>query len=177
MSATVERDLVASWMGSVRGSEYGFLKAVVYALEQFEHKNNKPLTAMVAICNGKQFAGYKIVDGDRLPYAAPLKRILAQVLSGCELRFKDGKAKWKVAENGGVNHDILEGLRVLVASDKACSVRSAAFKDMFPVVKKAPSKPVVELAQSRAASLRKWCSENGFDRKTMAAMLLNEPSH
>lgn len=177
MTNAVERDLVASWMASVRGSEYGFLKAVIYALEQFEHKNNKPLAAMVAICNGKPFSGYKIVDGDRLPYAAPLKRILAQALSGCELRFIDGKAKWKVSENGGVNRDIIECLRVLVASDKTCSVRSAAFKERFPVVKKTVSKSALEVAQARAALIRKWCSEAGFDRKVMAAMIEHEPSH
>lgn len=176
MTNSVERDLVASWMGSVRGSEYGFLKAVVYALEQFEHKNNKPLTAMVAICNGKTFTGYKIVEGDRLPYAAPLKRILSKAISGCELRLKDGKAKWKVSENGGVNRDILEALRVLVASDKTCSTRSDAFKTMFPVVKKASSKSILELAQARAALVRKFCKENGIDRKDMAAMILHEPS-
>jgi hypothetical protein len=176
MTNSVERDLVASWMGSVRGSEYGFLKAVVYALEQFEHKNNKPLSAMVAICNGKVFSGYKIVEGDRLPYAAPLKRILAKALSGCDLKFVDGKSKWKVAQNGGVNRDILDGLRVLVASDRTCSVRSDAFKEMFPVVKKTVSKSAIEIAQGRAALIRKWCAEAGFDRKDMAAMILNEPS-
>jgi len=176
MEKNVERDLVASWMSSVRGSEYGFLKAVIYALEQFEHKNNKPLSAMVAICNGKPFSGYKIVEGDRLPYAAPLKRVLAKALSGCELRFVDGKSKWKVAANGGLNREILDGLRVIVSSDKTCSVRSDAFKEMFPVVKKSVTKPALELAKARAALVRKWCAEIGFDRKLMAALIENEPS-
>lgn len=128
----MSKNLVSAWMSDVRGAEYGFFKAVIYALEQFQEKNNLPLTAMVAICNGKPFQSYKIVSGDRLAYAAPLKRILDKALSDATLTFKDGKAKWKVGPNGGVNTDILGGLRILVAGHPNLRINSEPFKKAFP---------------------------------------------
>ena len=130
---------ISDWMSHVRGAEYGFFKAVVYALEQFQNKNNLPLTAMVAICNGKTFKNYKIVEGDRLAFATPLKRILAKSLSNATLTFKDGKAKWKVGPNGGVNTEYLEALRILAA--QGASIRSQGFKETFPAPEK-KAKPV-----------------------------------
>lgn len=41
------KNLVSSWASNVRGAEYGFFKAVIYAVEQFKEKNNLPLTALV----------------------------------------------------------------------------------------------------------------------------------
>lgn len=163
---------VQAWMSNVRGAEYGFLKAVVYALEQFEEKNNIPLTAMVAICNGKPFSTYRIVDGDRLQFAAPLKRVLDKALSGCKLTFKDGKAKWKVSANGGVNRDILEGLRVLSAS--GASIRSQAFKDAFPVVKSKKVKPHDEAVEAMAKRILKSLENENEARETEDSLTLGE---
>lgn len=151
-------DPIKLWMSNVRGAEYGFFKAVTYALEQFQEKNNIPLTALVAICNGKPFGSYSILEGDRLQYATPLKRILDKALSDARLTFKDGKAKWKVGSNGGVNADVLETLRMLCALDRV-SIRSDVFKEHFPVVKKQVEKTQEEWRAAYAKRLAKMLAE------------------
>lgn len=152
-------NFVSAWMSDVRGAEYGFFKAVIYALEQFQENNNLPLTAMVAICNGKPFQSYKIVSGDRMSYATPLKRILDKALSDATITFKDGKAKWKVGANGGVNADILAGLRILVAGNPNLRTTSQAFKDAFP---KAETMRKVKDAEKVSTAVLKMLIDNGL---------------
>jgi len=126
---------VTTWVSNARNAEYGFLKAVLYALEQFQEKNNKPLYAMIAICGGKPFGNYKIENGYKLTqFNTPLKRILDVALSDVKIRFKEGKASVKVGENGGVNADIVQGLRTLAASN--VGVKSQAFENAFPRIEK-----------------------------------------
>ena len=126
-------DYVKVWVGNARNAEYGFFKAVQYALEQFGEKNNKPMYALIAFTNGKPFGSYKIEDGYKLSqFSAPLKRILNVALSDVKFTFKDGKASCKVGKNGGLNHDVLEGVRNLAASK--VGVKSDAFKAAFPVL-------------------------------------------
>lgn len=154
-----DKNLVLSWASNVRGAEYGFIKAVIYALEQFQHKNNIPLSAMVALCNGKSFGTYKIVEGDRLAYATPLKRILGKALSDATLTFKDGKAKWKVGANGGVNADVLELLRRL-ATVPGISIRHESFKTAFP--KDATKSKAKKDATKVAKDMFKVLADNGL---------------
>lgn len=131
-------DFVQSWVGNARNSEYGFFKAVTYALEQFGEKNNKPLYALIAFTNGKRFGSYKIEEGYTLTqYSVPLKRILSKALSDVKFIFKDGNAKVKVGENGGLNHDVLrEMTELLTFYNGRVGVKSEQFKEMFPVAKK-----------------------------------------
>lgn len=129
-------DFVKAWVSDARGAEYGFFKAVQYALEQFGEKNNKPMYALIAFTNGKSFGSYKIEDGYKLSqFSAPLKRILNVALSDVKFTFKDGKASCKVGKNGGLNNDVLEGVRTLAASK--VGIKSQAFKDAFPAPEKA----------------------------------------
>ena len=137
-SPFTSKNFVSIWAGNARNAEYGFFNAVLYALEQFQNKNNKPLYAMIAICGGKDFKGYKIEQGYKLTqFNTPLKRILNVALSDVRIRFKEGKASVKVGENGGVNADIVQGLRTLSASK--VGVKSQAFETAFPkIVKEKP---------------------------------------
>lgn len=173
-------NLVQSWASNVRGAEYGFFKAVIYALEQFKEKNNLPLTALVAICNGKSFGTYKIIEGDRLAYATPLKRILDKVLDNCTLKFEGGKAKWKVGGNGGVNSEQLEGLRILVAGHANMTIRSEAFKTAYPAVKKAvdPNKTVdiAKVKESAEDHFVKYLKERGLKLEDIAQGILAKMS-
>jgi hypothetical protein len=166
-----DKNMVLAWASNVRGAEYGFFKAVVYALEQFQHKNNLPLTAMVAICNGKRFGTYKIVDGDRLAYVTPLKRILSKTLDNATLTFKDGKAKWKVGDNGGVNTEYLEALRLLCVGENEgrVSIRSQAFKDAFPAPEKKEPKPVEAMAA--AEHIVKYMTDKGVPTGEVLALV------
>jgi hypothetical protein len=189
-------NMVQTWASDVRSAEYGFFKAVVFALEQFQNKNNLPLTQLVAFCNGRTFNHGK--DGqssktvsDRVKgeakslsqYRAPLKRILDQALSGTKLVFKDGKAKWEVSPNGGVNNDALEAVRMLAA--QKCTVKGDAFKDAFPVVKKAVKAWTDEQREAHARRVLKTATEHGMTtgeyiqmlQQIAAKTVSGEPNH
>ena len=136
-------DYVKNWVSNARGAEYGFFKAVQYALEQFGEKNNLPMYALIAFTNGKKYGNYKIEDGYSLKqFSAPLKRILAVALSDVKFTFKEGKAGVVVGDNGGLNREGLEKVMMLAASN--CAIRSDAFNNAFP-------KPVVEPKQRDVA--------------------------
>lgn len=128
------KDLVNDWVSNARGADYGFFKAIVWALEQFEQKNNRPLYAMIAISNGKKFGNYKIIEGERLAYASPIRRILKVTLPNTIFVFKDGQAKVSLVKGANghtVSDDHMQALRMLAAQN--VTVRNSAFKDAFPV--------------------------------------------
>lgn len=163
-------DMVQKWVSNAKGAEYGFFKAVQYALEQFGEKNNKPMYALIAFTNGKQFGSYKIEQGYTLTqFSAPLKRILAVALSDVKFTFKDGKASCKVGKNGGLNHDVLEGVRTLAASK--AGVKSQAFKDAFPALTASkPEKTRDEKREQLINYMTKFAKDNGFTLEEVKAM-------
>lgn len=164
-------DMVQKWVSNAKGAEYGFFKAVEYALEQFGQKNNKPMYALIAFTNGKQFGSYKIEQGYTLTqFSAPLKRILAVALSDVKFIYKDGKAKCKVGENGGLNHDVLEGVKNLAASK--VGVKSKAFSDKFPVIKKGVAEKTTEQKREQLHNyVTKFAKDNGFTVEQVKAMV------
>ena len=74
-----------------------------------------------------------------------------QVLSDVTIRYKEKQAKVKVGENGGVNHDKLEGLRVLAASQ--VGIKSKSFDTYFPRAEKKVAEYTTEKAQDAASKL------------------------
>ena len=163
---------VSTWISNARNAEYGFFKATLYALEQFQNKNNKPLYAMIAICGGKDFKGYKIEQGYKLTqFNTPLKRILNVALSNVSIRFKDGKASVKVGENGGVNADRLQALRNLAASKVRQGVKSEAFDKAFPkVVKEKPQLTHEQAMDKLQKYMDKLAQELGVSYAQVQAM-------
>jgi len=148
VKTATKTDIVDKWITDTRNSEYNFFKATLYALEQFQNKNNKPLYAMIAFTNGKSFGRYKIEQGYTLTqFKTPLKRILDKTLSNVDFRFKEGKASVKVGENGGVNSDRLQALRNLAASKVKQGVKSEAFDMAFPKLTKEKTPLTKEKAQ------------------------------
>lgn len=123
------------WLSNARSVENNFFGVVVYALEQFQKKNNTPLTALVAITSGKEWKGFKLPNGavGVTQFKAPLQRILAKCLVNSTLTFKEGKAKWKVTHNGGVIGDELDKLRQLV--NDGLTAKSKKFAEVFPAAK------------------------------------------
>ena len=130
-------DQVQTWVSNARNAEYGFFGAALYALEQFQEKNNKPLYALIAFTNGKKFGTYKIEEGYQLTqFKTPLKRVLDKALSNVKFTFKAGKAGVKVGENGGVNADVVRAMQELSSTYQGkIGVKSEHFTEMFPVVK------------------------------------------
>lgn len=139
---------LAKWLMNARSVENNFFGVVVYALEQFQNKNNTPLTALVALTNGREWKGFKLPNGGTgvTQFKAPLKRILDATLSDATLTFNKGKAKWKVGHNGGVNADKLDLLRQLVAD--GLTAKAKKFGEMFPVVKSAAAVAKAELSEA-----------------------------
>ena len=126
---------VNSWASDARMAEYNFLKTVQFALEQFETKNNLPLYKLVGFVEGRKIEKIATVEGYRLKqFATPLKNVMAKTLSNVKITFKNGKGNAKVGENGGINKDMLEALRVLAA--QKLGPNSKEFKKTFGPEKK-----------------------------------------
>jgi len=139
-------DPIATFLSNARGAEYGFANAVLYAIDQFNEQNNKPLYALIAFCNGKKFGSYKIEAGYSMTqFSTPLKRVLARALFNVSFVFKDGKAGVKATVKGepmGVNGGVLNALQELIElHNGSIGVKSDAFQSMFPAVKKAAVEP------------------------------------
>lgn len=182
---TQEKNVVLSWAGDVKGAEYGFIKAVVYALEQFKEKNNKPLYTMVALCNGKPYVGRRgIVPKDKLVYAPALKRIVDQALSGLTLEYSVKTQDFKVkaaSPQAGLNGDVLETLRMLAVIPNM-SIRHEQFKKHFP---KPEAVKKQRAAEAVAKSITKLLMDNALQigdvmdlvRAAVAANPKGEPEH
>ena len=161
MNGNTMSDAVQNFISNARGAEYGFLKAVAHSLECFGEKNNKPLYALMAFTNGKKFGGYKIEEGHSLvQFSTPLKRILKVALSDVKFTFKEGKAGVKVGKNGGLNHDVLEGVKVLAASKTR--VKSEAFANAFPVIKNSITKTPEQKNALLHAYMAKFAKDNSL---------------
>jgi hypothetical protein len=161
-------DFVKNWLADVRGAEYGFFKAVVQALESFNEGDTNSLGKLLCITHGKTCKRLKIVEKDRMPYAAPLKRILEHSLEGVTYKFdksKDFGVVFDRGANGGVSVDRIGALRVLGGK----TVRDKAFKDAFPAIKKTDTKPRED--KSVVVSGIKSAKKNGMTMEKYMAMV------
>jgi hypothetical protein len=173
-----EKNMVRAWASDVRHVEYGFFKAVVWALEQFQNKNNAPLAMMVAMCEGKSVKGFESIKGERLKEFAPaLKNILRHALANTRLTIKeDGTYKFKVGENGGVNADKLEALRMLAA--QRITMRNDAFKSAFPKpVKDAPVVDAAAACEKARKYLAKLSADTGVSLDVLRHALDAKPNN
>lgn len=125
---------VATWGSDVRNAETKFCGIVADCLEQLNNGNSTDLAKLLCITHGKKSGIISVIEGEKLQYAAPLKRVLAKALEGVEYRFdpkKKSGVKFKLSDNGGANTDVIQALRVLGSA----RVQSKAFRDTFPTVK------------------------------------------
>jgi len=135
MNKTTTTCAVNTWASNARTAEYTFLKTVQFAIEQFETQNNLPLYKLIGFVDGRKVNDIKTQEGYKLKqFATPLKNIMTKTLSNVKITFKDGKGKAVVGQNGGVNKDMLEALRVLTASK--LGPNSKEFKEVFGPTKK-----------------------------------------
>ena len=153
---------VNTWAANARNAEYTFLKTVQFAIEQFETQNNNPLYKLIGFVDGRKVDNIKTVEGYRLKqFSTPLKRIMEKTLSNVKITFKDGKGKAKVGQNGGVNKDMLEALRVLAAQKLGPS--SKEFKNVFGPAKK----PIADDADFDCAT---WASKEADKNPELLAV-------
>jgi hypothetical protein len=174
----VEKDLVRSWAADVRAVEYNFFKTVVWALEQFQNKNNGPLARMVAMTEGKKVQGMDTIVGKRMKEHGPaFKNILRHALANTRLTIKeDGTYKFKVGENGGVNADKLEALRMIAA--QRITIASDAFKTAFPKpVKEAPAIDAAAACEKARKYLAKLSADTGVSLDVLRHALDAKPTN
>lgn len=128
-------DHVKTFCSNATGAEYGFFKACVQALESFNSGDTNSLGKLLVVTHGKVCKRIKRKEPARLVYATHLKRILDHSLEGVTYKFdkeKDFGVVFEKGDNGGVNTDRIEALKVLAGK----SIRDKAYKDTFPPVKK-----------------------------------------
>ena len=187
----IAKNMVNDWASDVRGADEKFIRAMVYAFDQFAEKNNAPLYNLIAIVNGKSFNGkdsirgmQKSADG-KLPrltqFKAPFDRVLRSVLVGFTFKYKDGKVSVTIKKDSVVARDRIEALRMCAMKDSSgryISVRSVEFNKAFPVADKAekPKKSAIELQEMVAKYLAKLASDHGFDIETVKAMASAKPA-
>ena len=127
---------VKDWGSDIRNAETRFFPMVADCLEQLNNGNSTDLAKLLCITHGKKSSIITVIEGERLKFATPLKRILNHALEGVEIKFdakKKSGVKIKVGDNGGASTDRIQALRQL---GKA-TVASKAFKDAFPAPEKA----------------------------------------
>lgn len=164
-------DHVKTWMSHTKGAEYSFFKAVVDALESFNQGDYNKLAKLLVLTHGKTCKRLKIVEKDRLPYAVHLKRILDHSLQGVEYKFnkeKDFGVVFKKSDNGGVDNDRIQTLKMLGRK----TIRDKMYKDAFPPIKKNTSdKSVAEKLDARAELDMKWLKDNDVSLDVYIAKL------
>jgi len=162
---------VNNWIKDTRNSEYGFFKAVVFALESFNNGDGNSLGKLLSITHGKTAKRLKTVQGDRLQYATPLANILSHALEGVEFKY-DKTADFGVVftrgDNGGASTDRIEALKVLGRT----SIRCDTFKAAFPKIAKDKKKKTLEQKQKQATAwLGKFAKDNGMSVKAAKALI------
>jgi hypothetical protein len=197
MEKNMQKNLVADWASDVRAADQKFIRATLYALDQFSEKNNAPLYALIALVNGKAYKGQGSVKGlvqgsiktksgkDKpvvlTQFAAPLKRVLDGALPGFKFVYKDGSVSLS-AKNGKVDHDKVQGLRMVAAQKDAggnyVTVRCKAFLDVFPIAPKAEpkAKDAQAVQEALAKYIAKLAKDHGFDVETIKAMATAKPA-
>jgi len=180
------KNMVNDWASDVRGADEKFIRAMVYALDQFAEKNNAPLYNLIAIVNGKTYSGEGNIRGLQgaktlTQFKAPLDRVLRSALTGFTFKYKDGKVSVTIKKDSVVARDRIEALRMCAVKDSSgryISVRSVEFNKAFPVADKAekPKKSAVELQEMVAKYLAKLANDHGFDLETVKAMASAKPA-
>lgn len=159
-------DHVQTWLGNVQGSEYGFFKAVVQALESFNNGDTNSLGKMLCITHGKTCKRIKRKELERLPYAAHLKRILSYAFEGVEYKFSkdaDFGVVFNRGDNGGVNTSYIEALKILGGK----TVRAKEYKEAFPpIVKEQKTREADAVVQSSIRMAKK----NGLTKEAYLQM-------
>ena len=161
---------VANWGSDIRNAETKFFPMVADCLEQLNNGNSTDLAKLLCITHGKKSGIISVIEGERLKFAAPLKRILSYALENVEFRFDEKKkagVKFKVGDNGGASVDRIQALRVLGKS----TVASDAFKKAFPVIKKDKGeKSHDDMQKHCGATIDRLAKEWGMPRNQIKAM-------
>ena len=161
---------VSSWGSDIRNAETKFFPMVADCLEQLNNGNATDLAKLLCITHGKKSGIITVIEGERLKFATPLKRILSSALENVEFKFDEKKksgVKIKVGDNGGASTDRIQALRQL---GKA-TIASKAFKDAFPTLAKPKAeKTDVQRREQLHNYMAKFAKDNGLSIEQVKAM-------
>lgn len=82
---------VMVWAENAVELEKGFLPAVVEAIDQFENGNRTDLSILFTVSHGIKTDLVPTIEGERMSFATPLKKIVGIIMPG--LTFKHDKNK------------------------------------------------------------------------------------
>lgn len=184
-------DDVTSWLSDAKSSEYGFTRAAYRAIEQFSLGNRDPLAKLLTVVNGKKAKRVRNVEGNKLVFASPLKRIIQHIMPNVSAKYNPGTdfgVSWTVEKgaNNFIDEQSMATLQRMAAldNDEAFSPFSKAFKEAFPPIPKAkPEKDQADLdAEAKAkvqAFIAKMEKDYGLSVVTLKHMLdaKAEPAH
>lgn len=188
---TKAMDDVSAWLSDAKSSEYGFLKAAYMAIVQFEKGNRDPLAKLLTVTQGKKAKRLRIIEGNKMVFAAPLKRLCQVILPNVKAKHNPGSdfgMQWTVdkSANTPVDMEKLDVLRQLAGvdsegkwdRDNAVSPFGKNFKEAFPAfVKEGPTKTEGEIIKAKAESLRKWAEKEGIKLDYLVYALTAKPQN
>jgi len=167
---------VKDWGSDIRNAETRFFPMVADCLEQLNNGNSTDLAKLLCITHGKKSSIITVIEGERLKFATPLKRILNYALEGVEIKFdakKKAGVRIKVGDNGGASTDRIQALRNL---GKA-TIASDAFKAAFPVLTAAkPEKSHDQRVEQLHTYMAKMAKEMGVSFAQVQAMASAKPT-
>ncbi|RME53306.1 hypothetical protein D6783_02400 [Candidatus Woesearchaeota archaeon] len=147
-------DHVKRFVTNSVSSELEFFPAVAQAFRQFNEGNRSPLYRLLCVTNGKKAEKIRVIEGEKLPFAPHLKRLIEYAAEGFEYKdFKYNpslplgislKVSIESGGNAGFNTEVIEQIENLSGK----TVRSKEYKEAFPPIKKEkPEKPILEIAE------------------------------
>ena len=188
---------VNDWIANAKGSEYGFIQAVFSAFTQFNDGNRDALAKLMTVANGKTAKRIRHVEGNKLVYAAVLKRLCAHVIPAVSAKYNatsDFGVAWtvKTGANSPVDVEALGRLEQWATlTDKLgkpilTSAFNKGFKEAFPAIKATPKeKTDREVLDANAAKVVKMIEDNDIPlsvlmhrvQALMSGKVNNEPAH
>ncbi len=172
--------MVDKWLSNANNAERGFCLMLYSALYQAkEHGNWNNLAKVYAGVNGKKGTRIRRVEGEKLPYAVAVKRVMQHCLVNIKPTF-DAKLEYGVKfdklNNHGFNEKSLDTLREL--AQEGITPNSKAFKLEFPSIQPTkPEKGQDELIRAKVASIKKWAEENGIPMSVLAHAFDAKPAN
>ncbi len=187
-------DAVNAWIADAKAGEYGFIRAAHVAFTQFHKGNRDPLAKLLTVASGKKAKRIRLVEGNKLVYLAPLKRLCQHILPHVKAKYNAGSdfgVAWTVdkSANTPVNEAALDTLSQYASLDRdeAISPFSKTFKEAFPAIKSEAPAKTEEMkraeAQAKVAKfVEKMAEEYGFGPFVLKHMIdaktqNEEPAH
>jgi len=163
---------VMIWAENAVALEQDFLPMVVEALEQWANGNRTDLSILLCVTHGIKTDLVKTLEKNRLPFAAPLKKIIGIVLPGLDYKANKNKASGVSysmdLDAQDVDYDVSEALGHLVdMASEGVLYKHKDFKDWaiaFGPMKVVRNKTTSEsrtAAQKAAPKMLKAANSNG----------------